>query len=126
MKRLEILHTDPVGLIRSHDIDKFLANFCAWQRDENPHSDSDPLHWDHALILTGLDLYVVSKNGKLSRQVVGGFKFRFYSIYLINAQSDFNAYFKFRLVEISCRLEEPGRKVHKVQAHDFKADCITA
>ncbi|XP_039277174.1 A disintegrin and metalloproteinase with thrombospondin motifs adt-1 [Nilaparvata lugens] len=71
MKRLEILHADPTGLTRSHDIDRFLNNFCAWQRLENPPADSDPLHWDHALILTGLDLYVLSKNGKLSSQVVG-------------------------------------------------------
>jgi hypothetical protein len=74
MKRLEILHTDPIGLVRSHDIDQFLGNFCSWQKDENPPRDSDPLHWDHALILTGLDLYVLSKNGKLSRQVVGRYQ----------------------------------------------------
>ncbi|XP_075215753.1 A disintegrin and metalloproteinase with thrombospondin motifs adt-2-like isoform X2 [Lycorma delicatula] len=71
MKRLEILHADPPGLVRSHDIDRFLGNFCSWQGIENPPGDSDPLHWDHALILTGLDLYVLSKNGKLSSQVVG-------------------------------------------------------
>lgn len=71
LKRLEILHEDPGNLKRPHDIDRFLSNFCTWQRLENPHSDTDPLHWDHAVILTGLDLYVVSKNGKVSSQVVG-------------------------------------------------------
>ncbi|PNF35840.1 hypothetical protein B7P43_G09399 [Cryptotermes secundus] len=71
LKRLEILHVDPVSLQRPHDIDRFLSSFCTWQRGENPPADSDPLHWDHALILTGLDLYVVSKNGKVSSQVVG-------------------------------------------------------
>lgn len=71
LKRLEILHEDPSNLKRPHDIDRFLSNFCTWQRLENPQGDSDPLHWDHALILTGLDLYVVSKNGKVSSQVVG-------------------------------------------------------
>ncbi|KAJ0174316.1 hypothetical protein K1T71_010462 [Dendrolimus kikuchii] len=71
LKRLEILHEDPVNLKRPHDIDRFLSNFCTWQRLENPHGDTDPLHWDHALILTGLDLYVVNKNGKVSSQVVG-------------------------------------------------------
>nr|XP_018902528.1 PREDICTED: A disintegrin and metalloproteinase with thrombospondin motifs 16-like [Bemisia tabaci] len=71
MKRLEILYADPAGLVRSHDIDTYLGNFCAWQKSENPVGDADPLHWDHALILTGLDLYVLSKNGKLSSQVVG-------------------------------------------------------
>lgn len=73
LKRLEILHEDPANLKRPHDIDRFLSNFCTWQRLENPPGDSDPLHWDHALILTGLDLYVVSKNGKVSSQVVGKF-----------------------------------------------------
>ncbi|XP_026469450.1 A disintegrin and metalloproteinase with thrombospondin motifs adt-2-like [Ctenocephalides felis] len=71
LKRLEILHEDPSGLRRPQDIDDFLSSFCGWQRQENPIADSDPLHWDHALILTGLDLYVVSKAGKLSHQVVG-------------------------------------------------------
>ncbi|CAG9795964.1 unnamed protein product [Diatraea saccharalis] len=71
LKRLEILHEDPVNLKRPHDIDRFLSNFCTWQRLENPPGDNDPLHWDHALILTGLDLYVVNKNGKVSSQVVG-------------------------------------------------------
>ncbi|KAI5640167.1 reprolysin family propeptide domain-containing protein [Phthorimaea operculella] len=70
LKRLEILHEDPVNLKRPHDIDRFLSNFCTWQRLENPPGDNDPLHWDHALILTGLDLYVVNKNGKVSSQVV--------------------------------------------------------
>ncbi|XP_045452573.1 A disintegrin and metalloproteinase with thrombospondin motifs 16-like [Melitaea cinxia] len=71
LKRLEILHEDPANLKRPHDIDRFLSNFCTWQRLENPPGDTDPLHWDHALILTGLDLYVVNKNGKVSSQVVG-------------------------------------------------------
>ncbi|KAJ8884232.1 hypothetical protein PR048_016089 [Dryococelus australis] len=71
LKRVEILHADPATLQRSHDIDLFLSSFCTWQHNENPSGDSDPLHWDHALILTGLDLYVVSKNGKVSNQVVG-------------------------------------------------------
>ena len=71
LKRLEVLATDPPGLIRPYDIDRFLTNFCKWQKTENPISDTDPLHWDHALILTGLDLYVVHQSGKISNQVVG-------------------------------------------------------
>lgn len=71
LKRLEILHSDPEGLTRSNDIDRFLSNFCKWQQTENPPLDSDPLHWDHAVILTGLDLFVTGKNGKISNQVVG-------------------------------------------------------
>lgn len=71
LKRLEILHSDPEGLTRSNDIDRFLSDFCKWQQTENPPQDSDPLHWDHAVILTGLDLFVTGKNGKVSNQVVG-------------------------------------------------------
>lgn len=71
LKRLEILHNDPKGLQRSSDIDVFLNSFCLWQRKFNPASDADTVHYDHAVILTGLDLYVVGKNGKISSQVVG-------------------------------------------------------
>ncbi|XP_058833011.1 A disintegrin and metalloproteinase with thrombospondin motifs adt-2 isoform X2 [Topomyia yanbarensis] len=71
LKRLEILHNDPKDLRRSSDIDIFLNSFCGWQRKLNPISDADPVHFDHAVILTGLDLYVVSKTGKISNQVVG-------------------------------------------------------
>lgn len=71
LKRLEILHTDPKELRRSSDIDVFLNSFCLWQRKFNPIADDDIVHFDHAVILTGLDLYVVSKKGKVSSQVVG-------------------------------------------------------
>ena len=48
----------------------FLSLF-QWQASENLASDSDPLHWDHALILTGLDLHVLDTERKISSQVVG-------------------------------------------------------
>ncbi|CAG9762316.1 unnamed protein product [Ceutorhynchus assimilis] len=71
LKRLEIMKDDVAGLVRPPDIDRFLSNFCNWQRTKNPAGDREPLHWDHALILTGLDLYVRGKHGKISNQVVG-------------------------------------------------------
>ncbi|CAO1420311.1 unnamed protein product [Diamesa serratosioi] len=71
LKRIEILHNEMSDLRRSSDIDIYLNSFCLWQRKLNPVSDKDVLHFDHAVILTGLDLYVVSKNGKVSSQVVG-------------------------------------------------------
>lgn len=71
LKRLEILHQEPAGLQRPHDIDLYLSSFCNWQQQENPPGDGRPLHWDHALMLTGLDLYVIGKSGKISSQVVG-------------------------------------------------------
>ena len=71
IKRLEILQTDPRDLARSYNIDRYLASFCEWQRGENAASDTDPLHWDHAVILTGLDVHVVDRDKKISAQVVG-------------------------------------------------------
>lgn len=71
LKRLDILKEEATGLLRPPDIDRFLSNFCNWQRTQNPVGDREPLHWDHALILTGLDLYVRGKHGKISNQVVG-------------------------------------------------------
>ncbi|XP_065167157.1 LOW QUALITY PROTEIN: A disintegrin and metalloproteinase with thrombospondin motifs adt-1-like [Atheta coriaria] len=70
LKRLEILKEETPGLSRPPDIDRYLSNFCNWQRTKNPAGDREPQHWDHALILTGLDLYV-RENGKISSQVVG-------------------------------------------------------
>ena len=40
-----------------------------WQEKENTPLDSSPLHWDHAVILTGLDVHVVDSNKKISSQV---------------------------------------------------------
>ncbi|XP_017475926.1 PREDICTED: uncharacterized protein LOC108366127, partial [Rhagoletis zephyria] len=71
LKRLEILYNDPANLRRSDDIDTYLSNFCEWQQRLNPPSDTDTMHYDHAVILTGLDLYVVDKGGKKISQVVG-------------------------------------------------------
>ncbi|XP_017868693.1 PREDICTED: A disintegrin and metalloproteinase with thrombospondin motifs 16 [Drosophila arizonae] len=71
LKRLEILPKDTPGLFRSSDIDNYLSNFCLWQRNLNPPLDADILHYDHAVILTGLDLHVTGKNGKVTSQVVG-------------------------------------------------------
>lgn len=53
LKRLEILYNDPSNLRRSDDIDTYLSNFCEWQQRLNPLQDSDTMHYDHAVILTG-------------------------------------------------------------------------
>lgn len=72
LKRVQLLGAGTTAPTPSHDIDAYLGAFCAWQRDANAASDADPRHWDHALLLTGLDLYVVdARSGKLSSQVVG-------------------------------------------------------
>lgn len=62
LKRLEVLHNDPKGLQRSSDIDVFLNSFCLWQRKFNPVSDADAVHFDHAVILTGENVYNISQN----------------------------------------------------------------
>lgn len=60
--RLEIFSTEIRGLDKNGgDIEGYLDSFCSWQSDENPSvkmADRDePSHWDHALLLTGLNLY---------------------------------------------------------------------
>lgn len=42
-----------------------------WQSRENPNGDQDPDHWDHALLLTGLDLFAVGRDGFTTHQIVG-------------------------------------------------------
>ncbi|KAH8305999.1 hypothetical protein KR018_009807, partial [Drosophila ironensis] len=73
LKRLEIWNTtEPPGLSRSVDVEQYLNSFCMWQERLNPASDDDPLHYDHALILTGLDLVTFPKPpAKPNSQVVG-------------------------------------------------------
>ncbi|XP_022227613.2 A disintegrin and metalloproteinase with thrombospondin motifs 16 [Drosophila obscura] len=72
LKRLEIWKSwDPASLSRSSDVDHYLNSFCEWQEKLNPFSDLHPLHYDHALILTGLDLRTITKDGKANSQVVG-------------------------------------------------------
>lgn len=48
-----------------------LCKYFQWQAAENVAGDSDPLHWDHAVILTGLDVHVLDRDMKISSQVVG-------------------------------------------------------
>ena len=48
------------------EIESYLDAFCTWQRDKNPSSHLnnadlvDEEHWDHALLLTGYNLYDTS------------------------------------------------------------------
>lgn len=64
--RLEIF-TDDVEDLDPHDgdIEDYLESFCSWQLNNNPGDLRFPSradrekdkHWDHALLLTGLNLY---------------------------------------------------------------------
>ncbi|XP_043201290.1 A disintegrin and metalloproteinase with thrombospondin motifs adt-1-like [Amphibalanus amphitrite] len=72
LKRLELLETSPQEFQQERDINAFLTSFCRWQQRENPASDADPLHWDHAVLLTGEDLFTADKASReVNRQVVG-------------------------------------------------------
>ena len=51
------------------DIDRYLDNFCSWQARRHRSTNNDD-KWDHALMLTGLDLYKDS-NGKRNKKVLG-------------------------------------------------------
>ncbi|XP_037090795.1 uncharacterized protein LOC119111074 [Pollicipes pollicipes] len=74
LKRLELLETAPAELEQQRDINAFLTSFCKWQQRHNPAADEDPLHWDHAVLLTGVDLFTAAKTAnkrEVNRQVVG-------------------------------------------------------
>ena len=62
------------------NIEGYLESFCKWQSKENPEYwdklSDHPDHWDHGLMLTGLDLYdgtkkqtsVIGKKTNFKRQ----------------------------------------------------------
>ncbi|XP_066968413.1 LOW QUALITY PROTEIN: uncharacterized protein [Macrobrachium rosenbergii] len=39
------------------DIGAYLSSFCDWQKQRNPEGEEAPEHWDHAIMLSGLDLH---------------------------------------------------------------------
>jgi hypothetical protein len=51
--------------------DEMLTKFCEYQSVLNPVSDSDPMHWDMSLLLTGYDLYVVKDDGTRDYKSLG-------------------------------------------------------
>ena len=48
------------------NIEGYLESFCRWQSQSNPENwnklSNHPDHWDHGLLLTGLDLYDGTKS----------------------------------------------------------------
>ena len=67
--RLEIFKS-PLAKLDKKDgnIEGYLESFCKWQSQENPEYwdklSDHPDHWDHGLMLTGLDLYDGTKQQK--------------------------------------------------------------
>lgn len=49
------------------DIDLYLANFCQWQKDRLDRAIArEALWWDHAILLSGLDLYKAPQSGSIN------------------------------------------------------------
>ena len=61
--RLDILQSPDTSLnTHGGEIESYLESFCAWQKGKNPGGSgsgdlSSDEHWDHALLLTGYNLY---------------------------------------------------------------------
>uniref|UniRef100_T1KD58 Peptidase M12B domain-containing protein n=1 Tax=Tetranychus urticae TaxID=32264 RepID=T1KD58_TETUR len=71
---LDILKTQPKDLISSDNIDTYLTNFCVWQHNKrtiNNQNGESKARWDHALLLSGINMYVIDNQGRKKRHVVG-------------------------------------------------------
>lgn len=68
---LEILKLQPKDLVPSENIDTYLTNFCVWQHHRRKSSVVDTSRWDHALLLSGINMFVVDEKGTRKRHVVG-------------------------------------------------------
>ena len=44
------------------DREPLLNSFCEFQESINPASDSEPSHWDVALLVSGLNFYAVDSS----------------------------------------------------------------
>ena len=43
---------------KNGEIEGYLESFCKWQAERNDESrDNKPDHWDHGLLLTGMNLF---------------------------------------------------------------------
>ncbi|CAN8004195.1 unnamed protein product, partial [Ixodes hexagonus] len=75
---LEILKLQPrvrdrllQDLIPSENIDTYLTNFCVWQHQRRRSVSQGMPRWDHALLLSGINMFVVDEKGMRKRHVVG-------------------------------------------------------
>ncbi|XP_071041964.1 A disintegrin and metalloproteinase with thrombospondin motifs adt-2 [Parasteatoda tepidariorum] len=55
----------------SDNIDTYLTNFCIWQHNKRHYGRGKSARWDHALLLSGINMYVVDESGRRKRHVVG-------------------------------------------------------
>ncbi|GIY17528.1 a disintegrin and metalloproteinase with thrombospondin motifs 16 [Caerostris darwini] len=68
---METLKTQPQELRPSDNIDTYLTNFCIWQHNRRHYGRGKSPRWDHALLLSGINMYVVDESGRRKRHVVG-------------------------------------------------------
>ncbi|KAH9366484.1 hypothetical protein HPB48_015278 [Haemaphysalis longicornis] len=69
---LEILKLQPRDLTPSENIDTYLTNFCVWQHQRRKAASAQGTpRWDHALLLSGINMFVVDEKGLRKRHVVG-------------------------------------------------------
>ncbi|UXI17661.1 forkhead box d [Sarcoptes scabiei] len=69
---MDLLRQQPKSLTPSDNIDTYLTNFCVWQHKKRLREAGGPTpDWDHALLLSGINMYVVDGQGRRKRHVVG-------------------------------------------------------
>jgi hypothetical protein len=73
IRHLEVFGRHPKGLSIDGDREVLYNDFCEWQNNLNSQfdGDSDPGHWDIALLLSGVDFYD-SKSSSKSKYVTMG------------------------------------------------------
>ena len=57
-------HSHSSAACAQGDREPLLDSFCQWQEGANPRADSDPGHWDVALLVSGLNFYAVDGRGR--------------------------------------------------------------
>nr|XP_027233074.1 uncharacterized protein LOC113824534 isoform X2 [Penaeus vannamei] len=70
--RLDILTSSSGPSKSGGDIGAYLKTFCSWQKAQNPAGESNPRHWDHAFMLSGLDLHSSGNTGVIGLAWVSG------------------------------------------------------
>ncbi|KAK7072980.1 Adt-1p [Halocaridina rubra] len=91
VKKIEVLPSNEPNSAKGN-IYKYLKNFCYWQEKRNPEGKAG--HWDHALLLSGIDLWndKPSENSTVGLAYVGGMCTSSYSCTVNEATSFAAAY----------------------------------
>ncbi|XP_071455114.1 A disintegrin and metalloproteinase with thrombospondin motifs adt-2-like [Hetaerina americana] len=68
--QLELMSRQPSAIPLDGERGTLLDNFCAYASRKNPKGDSNPDHWDIALLVSGLDFYAI-EGGRKSGVTMG-------------------------------------------------------